>query len=106
MKVIELLNKIANNEKLPNKIKYRIYEYFYNEDYKEYQRFEGDDESTCSLGEDWMLDRSLNDGIEIIEDKKIEKLNPKAHFIEDEEVLNKINELIDEVNKLIEDLRG
>ena len=102
MKVIELLNKIANNEELPNKIKYRIYEYFYNEDVKVYQRYESDNEDTYSLGEDWMLDHSLNENIEIIEDKKIEKLNPKANFIEDEEVLDKINELIDKVNKLKE----
>lgn len=40
---------------------------------------------------------------EIIEESnKIEKINAKAFFIEDEEVLDKINEIIEEVNKLKE----
>ena len=70
MKVIDLLNKIANGEEIPNRIKYQNKIYHYK----------GDDYSTFDE-EDWLfsenytnkttwLDEFLNDEVEIIEEDK------------------------------------
>ena len=98
MKVIDLLNKIANGEKVPKKIKYnnKIYEYTYEIDW--YLRED--------LKSELFIDKKyLNDEIEIIEDtskedKKIEKidlpipsLSPQLLFLS-----TKINEIIDRLN--------
>ena len=108
IKIIDLLNKIANGEELPKTI--RWYDKFYN-DYDEisnnykafvYERLKN---------EFW----NLNDEAEIIEaPKKIEKIArcdyiKMTHYgdlykpTENEEILRiKINELIDEINNLKE----
>ena len=109
MKIIDLLNKIARGEEPPEKIKYsekRIYEY------------EGlSNNYYCKEFDDYLLDDCdlciLNDEVEIIEeDKKIEKLNDYfrgekwfneigQQRLDDnfDKFAEKINELIDEVNK-------
>ena len=69
MKVIDLLNKIANGE-IPEKIKYKetLYSYTKDIDYEsENDNFLFDDR-ICICPED------LNDEVEIIEDKPISKL--------------------------------
>ena len=109
MKIIDLLNKIANGEEVPEKIKYDNDIYEYREENRE---------GICYVEEDtynnFLIDYvdSLNDEIEILEeDKKIEKVaicddhimweygelyNPTKN----EEILrNKINEIIDGLNK-------
>lgn len=76
MKVIELLNKIANGEEVPNRIKYEkhIYEY---------------EEGTYIL----------NNELEIIEEpKKIEKIDI-SNGISVVNVAYKLNEIIDYINK-------
>jgi len=115
IKIIDLLNKIANGEELPNKFEYdnltfkRINNYYVNED--------GDSLQNSILTNF----ANLNDEVEIIEeDKKIEKLpyyslekiqkakNKEEHYKRRIELLekrvedyhNKINELIDKVNSL------
>ena len=72
IRVIDLLNKIANGEEVPDKIHYGLYDYKlveYNKTTKLYQ---------C-LSEPYELidikTNCLNDEVEIIEDKKIEKLD-------------------------------
>ena len=111
IKIIDLLNKIANGEELPKTI--RWYDKFYN-DYDEisnnykafvYERLKN---------EFW----NLNDEVEILEEpKKIEKIN-EILMINDlippygeneykawKNIIiqqNKINELIDEINNLKE----
>ena len=118
MKVIDLLNKIANGEN-PKKIKYYddVYEFdcyegewgYVNKEYSRYKWFAN--EIDCDLQE------QLNDEVEIIEeDKKIDYLtNDEITLYADEEpvetivnfdnkeLVNKINEIIDEVNKLKDD---
>ena len=106
MKIIDLLNKIANGEEVPKKIKWQgqIYEYsnferfYYQNGFSMYRDFYT--EGNC-----------LNDEIEIIEEpKKIEKLELESGKIDDKEFLAKyithnrykINELIDEINNLKE----
>ena len=115
IKIIDLLNKIANGEELPKTI--RWYDKFYN-DYDEisnnykafvYERLKN---------EFW----NLNDEVEILEEpKKIEKLEPfrgsDLSDLTDKDMIlrnnalvelcktlnninNKVNELIDEINNL------
>lgn len=103
MKVIDLLNKIANNEEVPKKFKYRRENFVYMDG--DYSSFDTNVWfSECHL----FLD-NLNDEIEIIEEKpkKIEKL--EFCKIDDYtlsglvasvnelnyEYVNKINEIID-----------
>lgn len=111
MKVIDLLNKIANEEEVPEKIKYNghIYELEHRVSYLySYKNNEGD-----YLEDDWYLTNILNEEIEIIEDtpkenKKIEYIETNYDFVFDEQVqqdslrviTSTINEIIDKVNKL------
>lgn len=118
MKIIELLNRIANGEDIPKKIKYRdeIWEYqstimgkcyqYYNSFWNDWRRLE----------DKILLEECLNEEVEIIEEKKeIEEIiinNDKLKFPNgggqwtarnmDKAFAIKINELIDEVNKLKE----
>lgn len=96
IKVIDLLNMISKGEEVPKKIKYNqeIFEFiyfggnlnYYNENYR------------C-LGEDFAIDKILNDEVEIIEeDKPIEELEDYNYSIKGNR--DKINELVKEINKL------
>lgn len=117
MKIIDLLNKIANGEEVPKKI------IFKNELYilKKWENIEETDyycESIGNLLGDIYL-TSLNEEVEIIEDtpkedKKIEKLKQKRkcvkepsdlsgigeviHYYDNNELGDKINEIIDKIN--------
>lgn len=107
MKIIDLLNKIANGEEVPKKIKWKgqIYEYSRNDRFY-YQ-------NSWSMYRDFYTEGNcLNDEVEIIEaPKKIEKLELESGKIDDKEFLAKyithnrykINELIDEINNLKEE---
>ncbi len=105
-KIIDILIKIANNEEVPKKIKYqdKIWEYKeYNSDYKneDINLFE-------DLFKKFNTKYFINYGVEIIEEpKKIEKCKNYEDFlgIDDyiEHLKNKINELIDEINKMKEE---
>ena len=106
MKIIDLLNKIANEEEVPKKIKYN------NETFT--IRKEKDDYTSQNH---WFTDRfsllDLNEEVEVINgDKKIEKLDTWFSLEKDCENDNiqyanhnfrtyydKINEIIDKVNK-------
>ena len=106
MKVIDLLNKIANDEELPEKIKYndKIWRLASNKTY-----FIGSDygyDFWLEHGDDKFEDEpiTLNDEVEIIEeDKKIKRIG-KLNQVEDKQNLNnyilrdKINEIIDKIN--------
>ena len=82
MKVIDVLNRIANGEEIPEKIKYelKINTYLH-----------------CHY-----VPECLNDEVEIIEeDKKIEKfefgeIEDREHY----EIKRKINEIIDKLNEM------
>ena len=104
MKIIDLLNKIANGEEVPKKIHIKKFQsdfifngYTYLSDEKEQQNIY------------WCLySEALNYEVEIIEEpKKIEKL-PKnitdnvCATRDQRTIANKINELIDEINNLKE----
>ena len=121
MKIIDLYNLLANKkyDELPRKIKVRniIYDFHKDEDFINYKPKNGD----------WLLNQflwKLNEEIEIIEEKEIEKLTLNGELIgygSMEEWLDfqlngnekkicsaiehlgiTINELIDKINKLKE----
>ena len=72
MKIIDLLNKLANGEEVPKKIRITIlddritrkYNFFYDEDYQEYK-----DDELFTLGARIILERVLNEKVEIIEEE-------------------------------------
>ena len=115
MKVIDLLNKIANGEEVPKKIRItdiddritKHYNFFYDEDEQEYK-----DDELFPLGARLILDRVLNEKVEIIEpqEHKIpEKLGVCAYeegkiaysWSKSEALLKtKINEILDYLEEI------
>ena len=120
MKVIDLLNKLANGE-VPKKIKYDNDIYEYNKDYQDYGYFNtGIDRYITLIENELNSVFNLNEEVEIIEDtpkedKKIKKINEKEaidkiftyekgsnlYFLSlfvSSNIVNKINEIIDKTN--------
>ena len=100
MKVIDLINMHARNEKMPKKIKL--------EDDEEVLTYNGYKYTVDGIPLYEYLDffDCLNDEVEIIdEDDEIEKISYTDHVGTDllETVCNKLNEVIDAVNELKED---
>ena len=113
MKIIDLLNKIANGEEVPKKIKYKddIYIHVDNHCYVCEETYE------ILSNNIYAEHNSLNDEVEIIEeDKKIEKINnfisnvgrvddynieEYIHKLFEQEFIlfSKFNEIIDKLNK-------
>jgi hypothetical protein len=102
MKVIDLLNKIANGEEPPEKIKVNkkfIYEY----DGRDYKSEDG--KYLCDSYIE-ITKEDMNIEVKIIEDtpkedKKIEKLCTNDLYLTENQqrlVINKINEIIDKIN--------
>ena len=127
MKIIDLLNKIAKGEEVPNKIKYKCDIYIIGEDvcnkYVKYINEKKDvDGYTKYLFQDWILDVILNDEIEIIEeveDKEYEDIEELHLYLLDgndsampttlqdfnnQEIIKKINALIRNQKKILERL--
>ena len=112
IKIIDLLNKIANNEEVPKKIKWGDYELEWEElGYHDYKFL---DTGNHLLFQGFATS-VLNDEVEILEEtKKIEKIArcdsiKMTHYgelykpTENQEILRiKVNELIDEINNLKE----
>ena len=96
MKVIDLLNKIANGEEVPN-FKYEGHRYEYSKATKMFDDLDDD-----AIAKNVIYCCELNDEVEIIEeDKKIEKLNEYDYDSANEIIIRrKINEIIDKVNEL------
>ena len=122
MKVIDLLNKIAKEQKVPEKIKFNDYEYLYHDKEHGYCRNDYDCTYICLDSEYYLFD-ILNDEVEIMEEKNIipEKLGyfdlTKDEDEKDEngddlelhytgvadafdDVYEKINEIIDKLNEM------
>jgi len=104
MEVIDLLNKIVNGEAVPKMIYYGAKTYHYNNYNHSYIHYNIMDKEEY-LTTNYRIEQILNDEIEIIEEKieedklieKMDEINPD-HWCWVAQ--NKINELIDEVNKL------
>ena len=138
IKIIELLNKIANGEEVPKKIAYKNEIRYYVDSDKDYMSHDSKYYylfyNIFKNGTGESFQKALNDEVEIIEeDKKIEKLEKYYEFedIDNNEdnkkykeyyenilkvygtgeyeidealsfTIDKINELVDEINKLKE----
>lgn len=125
IKIIELFNRIANGEEVPEKIKWDNLIYVLKQDSIDghfYYRREGTDYSVGNLFFSDLTMGDLNDEVEIIEEdktikelktefignnfsaKKIIEKNGKGYSIRevDNILINKINELVKEINKLKE----
>ena len=111
IKIIDLLNKIADGEEAPLEIKCYNRKYRYDSLSDDYEQIGG----FSSLFKDLLipngfdnLPKRLNEEVEIIEEpKKIEKMecSVESWFTPsqaDIEIIKKINELIDEINNLKE----
>ena len=123
IKISDLVNKIANEEEVPNKIKLKNFEEIYTlrEDCTGYKWY-GEEKTNNDFGETIHenLEYILKQDIEIIEEpKKIEKIEmyqaEEGHYFlnkQDKKVyvncdemdfmVDKFNELIDEINNLKE----
>lgn len=95
MRIIDLLNKIANGEEVPKKVKYKTHYWKYREEEKDYIDNEGDYVFDCS---NYDIPEMLNNEVEILEEeKKIpEKIKDKyCSQISKVELAQKYNEIID-----------
>ena len=109
IRIIDLLNKIANGEEVPQKIKFRGFEYWYEENMEDYKNAQTE-YSDYIIGAKFHYTGWLNFEVEIIEEEKeIEKIrninidmdgNEIERTPNNYELKDKINELIDAVNEL------
>lgn len=103
IKIIDLFNKIANNVKVPKKIKFRGETYYYSKPDKFYYC-----DGYSIYRELSFITNSLNAEVEIIEEEKeIEKIGEIYDGFTDsyydtclETTIKKVDEIIDVVNKL------
>ena len=110
MKVIDLINKIAKGEEVPKRI--RIEHWCYKFEWVEHLENYYDEDNNIDLMSALSMNKEeLNYKVKIIEeDKKIEKLNLDADKLKGNEKVraidylleDKINELIEEIEKLKE----
>ena len=100
MKVIELLNKIANDEEVPKKVRYEYKDYAYKVNYEDYYC---EEESRYLFeaivhDENWKLSYAMNIEVEIIkepqEHKIPEKLPEWATRREDKEYTNQEHHIL------------
>lgn len=105
MKVIDLLNKIANGEEVPERIKWNDVIWEYNKEEKEYYSQRTEEaffNDTSSVGF-WLM-AHLNDVVEIIEDKEdinIQSISELPEWgYDDDDIRRTINELVQAVKHL------
>ena len=116
MKVIDLLNKIANKEEVPEKIKYKGNIYKLEHSVSHLYNYIDIDNNGDYLEDDWYLTNILNDEIEIVEDtpkedKKIDKLDLQYKDITkgikfEEQILMYCDNLQYKINEIIDKLNG
>lgn len=107
MKVIDLLNMIANGEKIPKKIKYAGYEFFKSNDCRYYTFFDEENYQANHLME-YLRCGDMNDEIKILEDaeeidiQSIEEL-PKIIYISlnESDIRTEFNNIIDNQNTIL-----
>lgn len=104
IRVIDLLNKIANGEEVPKKIKYNDDEYIHIDNYCYFC-----EETNEILSQNTYAEFSrLNDEIEILDEEEFEDINDEFESGDTAQVvmqlLNKIRPLIKNQKKIIERL--
>ena len=103
MKIIDLLNKIANGEDVPKRIKYLGRRYNY--DYEDVCYYDDDKRDLLEYALINCKYTAVNEEIKILDEPKVDKIE-KLEKVEDFKfvrLIDKINELIDEVNQLKEE---
>ena len=102
MKIIELLNKIANNEEVPKKIKVSCFEFEWRAGERYYANTtKGNKGNYQTLLQDWLNNANkLNSEVEIIEDEEIDIQNIEDLGVSSNNVGGKIAELIKAVKQL------
>lgn len=113
MKIIDLLNKIANGEEVPEKVKYCGSEYLYLNHRKDYKNMELDFDS-CIIDSKYHNLDWLNDTVEIIEEQEeidiqsIEEIEPamngNAYVIDNKTwTLNQVIKAVKQLDKKIKE---
>lgn len=74
MKIIDLLNKIANGEEVPKKIKYKNMVYEYYERLNDFYNYKCVEDNSY-LEEKYFISNILTDEVEIIEESDVFDLN-------------------------------
>ena len=110
IKIIDLLNKIANDEEVPKKIKYKDNVYYLGKNMVDLHTYQTEGSNTTRklsliIDNEYL---NLNDEVEILEEpKKIAKINRNRYPGTDidplDDILDKLDELIDVVNELKRD---
>lgn len=99
MKIIDLLNRIAENEGIPIKIKFKGKEYEWSQEFYDYKCI---DINHKYLVEDLEIEdlNKMCEEIPIIEDEKIEPIKYEVNkVIGIGDCVEKINEIIDVINR-------
>jgi len=107
IKIIDLLNKVANGEEVPQKIKYKNVTRYFDEDDQDYRN----DEKGCELylfygvlssrtGE--LLKERLNDEVEVVEEDIKENPTFEEYKENPEKYWNKLCKDLDEIKQLLE----
>lgn len=110
IKIIDLLNKIANEEEFPKVIKYECYEYKWDDNVRDYICDDADGERLHMFDDGYIciLCNNLNDEVEILGDntEEIQELkydvvdeNGRGYFRLDT-IADKVNELVRAVNQI------
>lgn len=111
IKIIDLLNKIANGEEAPKKIKCKGYEYWYCKDLKDYQNAEVEYRDYLFASK-YHTSGWLNYEVEILDEfEDIEEINIGQYYgLEDSslkyDTVSTINQLINNQKKIIERLNN
>lgn len=115
IKIIELLNLIANKEEIPRHIKYEYYQYDWSDNANNYICEDADGERLSMFDDGYIciLCNSLNDEVEILEDNT-EDIEELKYDVVDENgrgwykldtIADKVTELIKAVNQIRKDLK-
>ena len=105
IKVIELLNKIANEEEIPRHIKYEYYQYDWSNNANDYICEDADGERLSMFDDGYIciLCNSLNDEVEILEDNT-EEIEELSYEWTTNEIADRVDKLIKAVNQIRKDL--
>lgn len=109
IKIIELLNKIANDESYRPTVKYKEMTYTYHNDIGDYTN---DFNSEYGIFSGWALNLMLNYEVEILEDNTEEIKELKYDVVDEngrgwyklDTIADKVTELVKAVNKIRKDL--
>lgn len=118
IKIIDLLNKVANGEEVPQEIKYKNVNRYFDEDNQDYRNDEKGTElylfhTVLTSGSGELLKERLNDEVEIIENTPKDKIDHLERAIfsfsakdknSTEESLRKLSQIVFEVREKTDEI--